>query len=898
MVDEKEEKDEEYFNKTLEDAQNLIEENKYGLAIITFKKLLPLAEEYSWSDRVEMLKDLISKTEKMNQEFKAMMEEEDSARGARDSKAGTYKRANAIMDDASHKVDEGDLQGARAKYEECIVLFKNINATREVEIIRDTILKINDDIKEKTRRKTSRKVQAQKREQEAKKREQELVAEKLVREKKFKEEAEKAKQLKEKKASEKELYEKATSILDSANQKLRGVKGKTYLSEESLNKDFDEIITLFNDAIGVFKAQGWLDEMGHVKTSISLVEGERKKKLNLLAAELKKRAPAKPISTQRVATKYKKEATESRIMKLKEREEEKARRVKESELALDVAKAKLDKYEEKGNIIGGKFKENEYPEIIALYQKVLDIYLENNWQSEARVISNSIAAIKEREKAFLAEKKTFEARLERKRQLEEEEDRKIELIKKVRDKREKETELKVRQEMERERRLKEITRSNVNSILDRAMRYYKGQDYEKSEEEYKNAIELMKELGWDAEVERIKTTLNVIKEKKALKQQRMVEQEKAMAERRSYEQRLKNLSQEVARKQSEEETQAERELRKQQEERAMRKNLEEELFVHLSGAKTAMDNKVFNLAIEEYGNALDIAKKLHWTSQIKDIGDFIMAAKEKQLKLEALEARKREQVQKQEKIAEEIRAAPDVDVPKAPPKRTDIKSEVDRKASEEAYELLDKAKASLRDGMKVDAVFYYQKALEKFLSLEWNREAEFVFNDMKKVEKQIEMEEKAEGKESDDQKSKVAYGALDRAEVLKSLQDYEKAIPLYEQAATIFKDIGWEKEGEMVARQIESVKKEMDNKQLVIQRGQEKVKSEKAFQLLDMAKRQERERHITKALEFGQQALDIFESLGQEWARETERIREFVKRLEKEKARKDELIRKLQSGEL
>ena len=249
-------------------------------------------------------------------------------------------------------------------------------------------------------------------------------------------------------------------------------------------------------------------------------------------------------------------------------------------------------------------------------------------------------------------------------------------------------------------------------------------------------------------------------------------------------------------------------------------------------------------------------------------------------------------------LAKEIRGKPEVEAPKVLPKRDDVKTEAERQASDEAYALLDKAKGYLNDGMKVDAVFYYQKALEKFLSLGWNREAEFVFNDMKKVEKQIDMEEKAEEKENDDQKSKIAYGALDRAEVLIGLQEHEKAIPLYEKAAIIFKEIGWEKESEMVERKIESLKKEVETKQLVIQRGQEKARSEKAFALLDKAKRQERERHITRAVEFGQQALELFESLGQEWARETERIREYVKGLEQEKAKKDELIRKLQSGEL
>ncbi|MHA1715406.1 MAG: hypothetical protein ACTSXP_07160 [Promethearchaeota archaeon] len=894
---------ENYFLDEVEKAADLVKVNKFTEALNKYNSLIEFCEKLSWNDKIRALKELIVETNKAEQRFKKE-EAEKQQRLERLRKEGKIKEeAMSLLDEAGKEFKEGNYARALEIYRECLSYFKEINATREIKIVSDFIELTNSKIREIESRKKKKKEIEQKEEKLYKQKEKELLEHKKLLDKKFQEELDRMKQLEHKRDTDREIMNQALQFVDDANKLFNKIKFKVYSTSDDLNEDFDRIISGYEKAIEIFDQKGWKEAVAGLKKAIALIHNEKKNKMDLMLLqqehqrkleELDKTFAIPVVSV--VKDEVDREKREQAFIEKMRRD--KAKREK-AFAALTKAQKALNDFEKKSKImVDSKVKDNEYPEIIKLYQEAKMLFDEIGWKDEVRKIENSINAIKERERIFLEEKKKIEDRL---RKQKEEELKEAELwrkLKKAREMKVLEHEVYVRKRMEERRKKREELQSEIDSILRTAMIHYKKNDFTKSKEWYEKAHEWLKEHKWDKEANEVQATIELMSEKIKMQEIHLQKKEFESKQADAFQRRIDALKKIMQERQLEQQVISEQERKRIIEEQEKVKAKESELYEFLSKAQDFMKEKKYPEAIEFYRRSLEIAEELKWTSQIHDLKDFIREAKKKQ-ELEEIRRKKHEDaLKKQALLAEQIRG-PIEKIERPKPSITDEKRqriEMEQAIANEAYEFIDMANNSLKEDKKQEAIAHYEKAIEIFQKLGWKREVDLVRQNIEKVMKQIEADREYEKKLIAETKEQNAYTMMEQAEKFLRERKHKEAIAAYQEAADLFQEIGWTNEMEMIKKQIEKIQANMKKSKITAQANQEKEMVNKAFALLDESKKYQRNRKIFKAVEYGKQALEIFEALGDAWARETTQVQKYIEDLEKEKARKEELIRKLKMG--
>ncbi|MHA1793802.1 MAG: hypothetical protein ACTSVI_14255 [Promethearchaeota archaeon] len=1023
MSEEKKKKVEEYLEKKketalkekkfmngIEWASNLVKEHKYDDAVNAYKDLIPLAEEINWLDKVKMIKDLIRDTREKQKKYLNQQEQTEllKEKGAKEKKY--YEKALEIMDRAAGKYKDGDLEGAINQYKESLDLLKKINYSREVDIVSESIRKIEAEIERKKKIAIEKRKKMEEERKQLEEKEKELLKKKEQVDLKKKAEIERLKALEEKKKKEKEILEIAMSTLDKANLALKEAKRMDYISIDAKKERYNEVIALYEDAASRFKEVGWVDEWDKIKETIIKIKKEREQDIEALSKKLAEKyeeIKSKQISSVVGPGDLKKDAKDKDTEELlKKKIEEKKLRDKALS-TLDEASKLLDQFEKKPKIIGGQiFKENEYPEIIRLYRKALAYFKEIDWLTEAAKIEESIEILRKKEKEFISEKEAFESRESKSAtspETGEMSERDSLALKKLK------RELKIDGKI-KERKLKEqALREEIDSVLDGAMKFFKKNEFLKSEEEYLKAYELMKDAGWTQEAENVIDTIKMIREKREKLEQLLQQKERAVDESGSFTTGIEQISEtmEMIKKQEESEmekrkmemlekkasekqkqeqlldilTKAQNSMKEQEysdavlffhkalklaeelkwssqirdirdflidarkkkerqqvllhqaaekiemekstvasqeapvkevtrgpdEEKLLelkklkliQKEKEENMFKLLGNAQDARKEKRFDDAIKYYEDALKIARELEWSSQVRDIEDFINEARELKHFQETHGKDKERKVEDQVELAREIREKASTVTPaKATKEKVINRKKEEKRIGNEAYATLDDANKLLRSGHRELALESFNDALKLFDSIGWTRERDAVAQEIKKIEDKIKEEEALAAKQVEAKKIKSAYEAINDAEKALRAKQPEVAIGRYEHALEIFDSINWTKEADMIKEQIEKIKEDMNKKLVAEQASVEKSKIDKAFELIDEAKKQQRNRRIFKAVDLARDAYSIFVSLGDEWARETKQVKKFLDEIEKEKAKKEELIKKLKMGDL
>ncbi|MHA1890792.1 MAG: hypothetical protein ACTSYS_07365 [Promethearchaeota archaeon] len=1023
MSEEKKKKVEEYLEKKketalkekkfmngIEWASNLVKEHKYDDAVNAYKDLIPLAEEINWLDKVKMIKDLIRDTREKQKKYLNQQEQTEllKEKGAKEKKY--YEKALEIMDRAAGKYKDGDLEGAINQYKESLDLLKKINYSREVDIVSESIRKIEAEIERKKKIAIEKRKKMEEERKQLEEKEKELLKKKEQVDLKKKAEIERLKALEEKKKKEKEILESAMSTLDKANLALKEAKRMDYISIDAKKERYNEVIALYEDAASRFKEVGWVDEWDKIKETIIKIKKEREQDIEALSKKLAEKyeeIKSKQISSVVGPGDLKKDAKDKDTEELlKKKIEEKKLRDKALS-TLDEASKLLDQFEKKPKIIGGQiFKENEYPEIIRLYRKALAYFKEIDWLTEAAKIEESIEILRKKEKEFISEKEAFESRESKSAtspETGEMSERDSLALKKLK------RELKIDGKI-KERKLKEqALREEIDSVLDGAMKFFKKNEFLKSEEEYLKAYELMKDAGWTQEAENVIDTIKMIREKREKLEQLLQQKERAVDESGSFTTGIEQISEtmEMIKKQEESEmekrkmemlekkasekqkqeqlldilTKAQNSMKEQEysdavlffhkalklaeelkwssqirdirdflidarkkkerqqvllhqaaekiemekstvasqeapvkevtrgpdEEKLLelkklkliQKEKEENMFKLLGNAQDARKEKRFDDAIKYYEDALKIARELEWSSQVRDIEDFINEARELKHFQETHGKDKERKVEDQVELAREIREKASTVTPaKATKEKVINRKKEEKRIGNEAYATLDDANKLLRSGHRELALESFNDALKLFDTIGWTRERDAVAQEIKKIEDKIKEEEALAAKQVEAKKIKSAYEAINDAEKALRAKQPEVAIGRYEHALEIFDSINWTKEADMIKEQIEKIKEDMNKKLVAEQASVEKSKIDKAFELIDEAKKQQRNRRIFKAVDLARDAYSIFVSLGDEWARETKQVKKFLDEIEKEKAKKEELIKKLKMGDL
>ncbi len=894
------EEKEKFFLEQMEKASKLIEETKFEEGVQVYMSLIPTAEDMKWQDKVATIKDLVYEAREKEKKFAVESQQKltHQERKAREKLA--YNKALDLMGRASDFFNKKLYEDALKVYKESLPLLKEIAAKREIGIVEDSINQCEARIKDLKKRVDLKQQTKDEEERAYNLREKALLA--AAQNPAKAKEVERMRSIGDKKARTSALVDEAMALLDKANLALKEAGSSNYVSADAKRARYNESIQAYQDAQDKFNEVGWTAEAEKVKANAEDVRKERDASLDaftkkLAASQEKYAAAQEPVVVPPETGKADAMSTEIMQKKLEQKQKRDA-----AFGALEEAGKAMEEFEKKPKIIGGQlFKENEYPEIVRLYRKALSLFKEAGWINEAIKIEESLEIIRKKEQDFLIEKDAFDRSraIEKSRtggkKTEELDGRQAAALKRL------QRDNIVSSKIEERKKAEKAARAEIDHTLDKALGYFKKEELSQSEQAYAKAHELMVAQGWTNEAASVLDTINMIREKRGKREKLLMKIERSVDETGSYTRGVEQLSETMSIVKEQERQQSEVEKQAAIEQKNHRKVLEEQYFGVLAKAQELLKNRDYDGAIVAYKEALSIAEELQWLSQIRDVKDFIVVAEQKHQQDQA-RAVKIEEKKREEEIASQLARASAADIVK------DRKAEAaeaplnprqrEKLVGDEAYGIIDEGNRLHKASRREEAIEAYQKAIEKFKSINWGREAEAVVIQMQKVQKEIDDEHLASSKQQEAARTKQAYEAINDAERFLRDKKIEEALDRYEKAIEIFESANWAKEAAMIRQQVETVKADLAKRLVADTANTEQARIDKAFVFIDEAKKFQRDKKIFKAVEFANQALEIFKGLGEKWTREIAQVQKFAAELEQEKQRKEELIRKLKTGDL
>ncbi|MHA1697273.1 MAG: hypothetical protein ACTSWN_00370 [Promethearchaeota archaeon] len=784
------EKNENYFITQIEKASNFEGKNDYGSAVKIYNDLIEFCERLGWNEQVKSLKELIAATRDKEKKYLAELEKRKQIAEQKKREGTLRGEAIKIMDQAKEFFENEDYQKARELYQEALSYFKMLNnSSYEINIITDSINACEEKIKEIARKEQLKKENELKLKEIFKQKEWELEQEKKILEEQMEKAQRKMLEEQRQKIYDEIILERAGEYLDKANDRFRAAKMKRFINEDDIESEFSEIIKNYEKARNIFEKAGWTEQVSNIDNAIKLLEKERSNKLTLLALELDHKQKMTELEkSYRVPTKLK------QADKAKELLDQACKIKAKKEMAFSVlekAGKKLHEFQRKGKIINQDiFRDNEYPEIIKLYEKARELFKEIGWLDEAKKINDSIKIIKREEELFLKEKETFERKVRERKKQELKEQEELKQLEELRRQEAIERENYIKQQKEAEKRNMELLQEEINKILKEALMYYKQRNYAKAEECYKKAYNWYMDHDWSIEAKSIQTTLEMVREKRIeFERHKARLHEKQMKDDVEFSKDLSRLAQQAQETRLQEE-QASIEKKSQAfDENAKKERMEKELFRILKRATDLMNEKQYQEAIESFKEGLKIAEKLEWVSQVKNIKDSINEARKLNEKEELEEKRRRE---------ERIKA--------------------------EGYELIDKAKDLLTKNEAEKAISRYKEAIEKFKQLNMNREIEIIQNNISKIKSELKARREEKLKEMESQKkeqiTKKAFDLLDEAKKEHEKRKVFRATKLAKQALSILQSMGdeWSRELEQVKAFVAKLEKEKAERRKIIEK--------------------------------------------------------------------------------
>ncbi len=888
------EEKEKFFIDEMERGSKLISERKYDEGVKVLMALMPVCDELQWNDKKAMIKDLVYDAREKEKSMAAEEKHRQSILDKKQQVTSTYNEALDLMGNAAEKFEKKDWDASIKLYHDSLVLLGKINATREIQIVEDAIQRAERKKSEMLRAAGTVKTEPVTTDVAS-------IEAHLKKEGTTQDQAmARVKAIQDKKARETKLVDEAMAILDKANAELKDASSLNFVSADAKKERYDQVISLYEDAAAKFNELGWTSEASKVKDTVIKVKKDRDASLDALARKLaaaqgKIAAAQEPMTGLAAAAEIAREKHDIVAKEILEKKKEQQRQRDAAFAALDAAASALDAFNKKSKILGGQlFKENEYPELVRMYRKALDLFKEANWLSEAAKIEESIEILRREEKEFLVEKAAFEAK-------EGEASKRASSIPRTPAiSKQYQRDVALQAKLETRQKEKESVRADIDRSLDLGIHHYNRLEYAQSELYYLRAYDLMMENGWENEASTVMDTVKMIREKREAREKLLNSKERAIEDAGQFTRGVEQIydTMDVIKKQEDKETSTDKQ-RRLLEQKAQKQRQEEEYFAVLGRAQEALNNRQYAVAIENYNLALPIARELNWASQVRDLEDFIQLAEKKQ-RFDDLRANERvKTAEARDLSAFEARSAavePVIDDKGKEPVLT--QRQRDKLVGDEAFALLDDANALLRNGHREEAIRVFKNAMNKFETIGWTREKDAVVQQVKNIERDMEKEKVAASKEMEAVKTRKAYDAINEAERCLRNKQADEAMTCYVGALNVFEEVGWSKEATMVRNQIEKLKADLGKKLVAETVDTEKTRSDRGFALLDDARKFQNDRKIFKAVECARQALDVFTSLGDKWAREIGMVQKFVDDLEREKAKKEELIKKLTSGEL
>jgi hypothetical protein len=625
------------------------------------------------------------------------------------------------------------------------------------------------------------------------------------------------------------ITKKAMDLIGEAENVVRSY-------ELSLKKDiltykspYEQAISNYEKAKILFQKIGWKEEAHKLMGTINFYKDKKIKDNNLRELEQQKLEESK----QKIEFEKFKDA------KSKESEDILNNINRAERLAQDYELKKKE---------GILNTEAPYDEIITIYKKAKLDFKRIDWLEEASQLDNSLKYYQEKsiaDKNLRAseEQKTLKQEAEIKKQKFEAKEAKEAEEELLRLKTQA-LEVKKRNTMEYESK-----KDQAFNFMDLAKNELKQNNFEKAVSYYNESEKIFAEIIWPEGIRMIKESINVIKIKKEriereaklieAKKKEKLKLEAQIQEKISKAKDLQDLQQEQRRK----------EILAIQEEKEREREISEKAYAFLEEGTRLKDKKKFEEAYEKYLLGRDMFKKIGWDHDVSRINNDLLIILKKEMKLtEKLEEYQKKKLEEEKELEELLK---DADIKQ---KELDKQKKEDKRKQRE--KLIQKEHNAANDIIKTLKYNEGVLALRKIIGKLENTDQDKVIKDLNK---QIEVLENASqvpiitnidlDKDENRDKFKLAYRALDKAQISLSINSFLRAITELNEALYNLKQT---KIGirfiSTIEDKVNTYKKELDIKKTPEQK-RESLKIEKDDIRSEIAERRaERRRRIKRLM--------------------------------------------------
>ncbi len=800
-----------------------LEEKKNELMLSKQKEMQTLIEREKQERefQTQLANQLRLEREKLRQKEITLREHERELEYRETRKNEAFK----LLDEAQNYIKKGDFDNAIEIYHQLANVFAEIQWNNEINLIQNSIIEIENKIREAQ-------MQKQKDFQEA--------LEKERNERIFQEDMSMAIQKHMEKLKEQEV------IIREQEQELKYREQKKEEAFELLDKaqkllslkNFDEALEIYYNITNIFAQIQWTDEIPIIQNAIKDIKGKKKEK------ELwKQKTMEKAIEEETAHRAFVEEMKAQRELENAKLMEKREHIEKQKEISAQI----LAKQESAFKIINEGdelLKLERFDEAITKYKNVNSILTEIGWEpSYLRLLQENLETIQNR-KLEREKEKEKEKEIIQKRQLEEQQfqSRITEEIKEERERiKAKKIEIQQREALKAKM---EIRKSEAFELIGEAENLLNEGKYDQSLEKYRQVELILNEIQFPAQV--IKDTISKVEEKK---------REEFLTKQKEMERQLKKnqedflFTQQIAEKMKIEKQKMQSkhiEVKKKEELKEHMEKRKEDAFKLLEDAEMFMNQSQYDKALKFYQSAELILNEIQYPTDV--IRDMIHKVREKKKNYEILKQKEielkiqkeREDFEFQKKISDHFKNEKE----RLKSKKLELEEREKLKAileerRDQAFSIIDEAQNFTKQRDYDHAIEYYRKAelilnelhfstesikgmitniinlrseKEKQKELEFKRELEQLEEekqlrslieerkrqeDEKKIAQQLAIQERERLIQEQIDQREAAYALLEEAGkyLKRHLPDYDKAISLYLQARRILaENIGWEPE--------------------------------------------------------------------------------------------------------
>jgi len=602
-------------------------------------------------------------------------------------------------------------------------------------------------------------------------------------------------------------------------------------------KKYDKAITKFQSAIELFQKIEWDSYIQPILNFIKDIKEKKQNEADLLQLKTKREQETEKIQNTVFMKEVDQYVESSRDLESKRLIYEKAKR--EQEIKEKEFFSVLDKADK---ILKEK---QDYNAAIKEYHVALDLLstLGSGWESYTDTIKTTITTIKNLKEQQKEKEYQSKIRDEAKKKEELGFQQKILSQLQVERKRIKEKEFKIELKEEEMNYIEQRKQSAFDS-LDEAQKFILRGDLDNAIIAYQTAGSIFAGIQWNDEIPLIEEAIHELENRK--RDQEISKQKKLEKSIQQYkeEQKFQDL---MAKKLATEREALRKKqiiLQEQKKELEYREQRREKAFKLLEESESFLAQGNYEKVLDHYNNAANIFAEIQWYDEVELIGSAIIEIENKKRQQELEKQKEMQKLLENERKEREFQMtiAKAMEEEKNKYKQRELvlkerekESKLQEAKKEEAFSFMDKAQNYLSLGKFEMAINDYREAAKIFAQIGWKAEIPLILESIQKIElkkkekeawkqkaiqRSIEEEQEArkfmekiaserelekqklEAKKIELEKAKKmsvetkvkeqnAFQVIDQADFFLTNEEFDQALELYEQAASILNSLGW-----------------------------------------------------------------------------------------------------------